>query len=789
VAHQKQIDDLKVTISKLEAEAERIAGVCEEYDAEVSDLKFQIQQETDPSKVENLKKELETCRQILIQKQGFLAEKKAEINAKKAEIDLKNKEILKLQRQLLKVPKIAPDSERVSDILPNETHAISGQKRGLHFVNRDSTMKRLLRIHLEILSRRDQQMSNSGSVLTFPLMDSVAGMGKTTFAWKYLAMVARFVNSLREKLEKVLEPPLVDGEIAAHVEKMLFPLRKEPSPEGQTYIRTLLNELASARTLYVNCGVFPLFDKGTRDSNLMRAVRIALDQQWGVSVGDEVTWTDCLSNYITKPVFIVFDEIGWAFSSPDLVESRKQFLEFVTSVCVPLSNWHQVHYLLSGKGDFFSNVGIRAQDKVELKSSPGAFERVILNPIRRGYIAEITEKTFIDGKKVSESLADGDPDPQVLQKEINKLYIRTAGHPRSLLEYITAGKLGRDVDYTQNLLTEVRMAVELYRNEIQKMFEKRRQTVDLTQLFKNHLTIEISYQYLASRVFAGYDDTPESTQLYFPPAIESYLMRVFLPFSHFVRDQEYIIEKDYLDKSRIFEALLLKWFEAMGESNNTIGQLWNGFCPENSLLTDVVLRVDSRKTVEGLLILARDQTSSGPNTLSVEDFGRNVGTYLSDNSVNIYFPAPKSSSPDIFLIQPQEGGNADLLVGIQAKCLTTGAISVTMCESEAEKFNRILEATRSQRPGRVLNGVLIMCGTRDTTQTGFPRDTRDAKSFVWKRSSSTNCEIIIVNLSNPDMRKDFFGLALGIRDATRSTQLSEEQEKIFNTIERMINYQ
>ena len=96
-------------------------------------------------------------------------------------------------------PKILPDSERVHVFLPEITHSKTDRVLALHFVNRDCAMKRLLRIHLSMHARRTQSKANAGADITFPLMDSVSGMGKTTFGWNYLAMVARFVGGIRRR--------------------------------------------------------------------------------------------------------------------------------------------------------------------------------------------------------------------------------------------------------------------------------------------------------------------------------------------------------------------------------------------------------------------------------------------------------------------------------------------------------------------------------------------------------------------------------------------------------------
>jgi len=521
----------------------------------------------------------------------------------------------------------------------------------------------------------------------------------------------------------------------------------------------------------------------------MKTVREALHAQWGVEVGSEVTWADCISNYIQKPVFIVFDEIGKAFKSADPNKSRDEFISFVSSYCVSLSWAKGVHYLLCGRDAFLSNVGIRAENtSIALDSSPGSFARVNLNPIRKDYIAEIIEKTFLDEEKISDILLRKCPNMSI-EEIINMLYMRTAGHPRSLLVSIRGTKPFDDGDYSATLLSEVGQAVRLYRTGIKQLFEHRNEPRDLNQLFQRHRGNEISFEHLATRIFAGYTHSLDSTQLFLPPAVESYLMRYFLPFSDFVLNQEKVIRDHYMDKSRIFEALLLKWFQSMGSSEKSIGNSWNGFCPRDSVLSNITLSLNPEKTVDGVLILAPG-FASGIATLSVTDFSLKLRACLLDNSVNIYFPAPKSCSPDIILVQPQEGKVPDLLIGIQAKCYSSGSISARVCVEEGEKFYRILQTTRSVRQRKKLDGVLIMCATCGYTQSDFDKLTQTTRSMVWKGHPKewTGFEILIINLSSPALRKEFFSLAQGVVGGG-SGPSCPDGDRVNDIIEEIINYE
>jgi hypothetical protein len=82
-----------------------------------------------------------------------------------------------------------------------------------------------------------------------------------------------------------------------------------------------------------------------------------------------------------------------------------------------------------------------------------------------------------------------------------------------------------------------------------------------------------------------------------------------------------------------------------------------------------------------------------------------------------------------------------------------------------------------------------MCTTCGYTQSDFVDLTSTKKSIIWDRKPNEwkNFEIIIINLSTPSMRKEFFGLALGVVGAS-STSPPPSGDLVFDMIEQIINY-
>jgi hypothetical protein len=296
----------------------------------------------------------------------------------------------------------------MSEILPEQTESRISQERQLHFVNREQAMKSLLRVHLSQFARRSHVRAHSGGSIEFPLMDSLYGMGKTTFAWNYLSMVARFISNAKSRFPIDLSDADIDEMVCDTVREAI--LHHDQASGGglesdtnisidhNKFLRPFLAELRGARTLYIDCSGMSLLDGNTRGINLMNMIKTGL-KKWGISnIEDNITWSEFIHSRLYKPVFIVFDEIGSAFrsSNGDLETERNEFFNFVSQYCEPLSKMDEMYYLLCGKAPFLWNVGMRPEQgsPIYRNNSPGTFRRIQLNPIRMQYIDEILKKHF-----------------------------------------------------------------------------------------------------------------------------------------------------------------------------------------------------------------------------------------------------------------------------------------------------------------------------------------------------------------------------------------------------------
>jgi hypothetical protein len=246
--------------------------------------------------------------------------------------------------------RIKPDSERLDELLPSVTCS----ERELHFANRTEPMKKLLKIHLGYLTRRKAGLLGGNKI--FPLLDSLYGMGKTTFSKKYLAMVERWIREIRDAIHSVNDDFVADSILSAlgYDDVFLCP--------GIEDVVQLVCEFRQARTLYVKFksgGAISMTQLDQRERDVIKLVCGALREEWKIIV-DSSDFSDFseLLRFIAKPVFIVLDEIGAAFASDFATqdEQRNAFNSFVDTLGTHLMDHPGVYFILSGRADFLWQV-------------------------------------------------------------------------------------------------------------------------------------------------------------------------------------------------------------------------------------------------------------------------------------------------------------------------------------------------------------------------------------------------------------------------------------------------
>jgi hypothetical protein len=225
-----------------------------------------------------------------------------------------------------------------------------------------------------------------------------------------------------------------------------------------------------------------------------------------------------------------------------------------------------------------------------------------------------------------------------------------------------------------------------------------------------------------------------------------------------------------IDKSRVFEAVLLKLFCCVfNKTSECWGKLMDGFIPPKAALFTVkgtvndILRVDGKRAIK-----TKSSDSSFHKGISLPALTRVLLEYVEKGNVNVYFPAPQSCSPDFFLLP---SGEERIVIGVAAKCYNSGTgISERDVEDEVDKF-----ASIARFPRHVRKVVLMICATCSVGVTNWKPDSR---SILWNSAVHVGIEVLIINLSTSDLRRDFFGLG-----ASRS-KIKDENSRIIENIIR-----
>ena len=649
---------------------------------------------------------------------------------------------------------VRPDSERLGTILP-EKCLFDGQR--LHFVNRDDSTRELLKtLHRNFLKRFER----GGPADMIALLDSVYGMGKTTFSLKFLALVARYWENNSVNME---------------------------------YQGLFSEEIFGARTLHIT--MTPRMVKDMEKSFVEELMK-QVEYQWGYRGHvPELNSFQGAIEFIThlSPVFLVFDEIGSAFqTSPDVSNryARDEFLSFIREYCVPLLRMNRVYFLLCGRAEFLSHVGYRPGD-VNLSVSPVKLERVNLNPIREVYIADILQNTICLGdRQENTSFVDiirSEQHDFDIEIYCTHLYTLTGGHPRSLLKVLTHDRM---LEHPENIdmmfeLLEVQDTIRLYRQPVRELYDgfANKTKFNLLSLIQGgRQPKRPTMEYIATRIYAGFGSNKNDTEIFIPPPVLRVLGSVFMPFYDFVI--RYTDSKMLIDKSRIFEELLLKWFQTVFSQPGgaTWGSLCAPFIPEESILHKVVAQLDHESRIDGKRVVPSKKAKS--NGISIQEMSTKLTEYLHLRYPHIYFPAPQSSSPDIFILPPIRDG--DIIIGVAAKCWSSGRLSESMILQELRKFQNICEA--NDYLGKQ-SRVLIICTTAPLSGEADPSTSRVLQS---NSVDGRTEEVMVMNLTNDASIERFCSLGVstaeeakiltrGIRDLIEYVQSRGEGTNLVHT--------
>jgi hypothetical protein len=606
-----------------------------------------------------------------------------------------------------------PDSERVSELLPQK--ATMDHLDGMHFVNRDDSAKALFKVFASNYETR----SGSGNTYGYQvaLFDSIYGMGKSSFSGRFLSLI--------EKMK------LVD-ELRTGVE------------------RECHTELRRARSLRVVLNAGQLIEFADPSEELRKQITYSLKSRVFESesyipnlrtLQGLLTWVSSLS-----PLVLILDRIGAAFRDrrKSLSEQRECFLKFIERECLTILNIPGIYLVLSGRAQFIA----RWNEPVgqELRRAAVRIARINLNPLKRNHITEVLMNTSLEGKKLSEIIPKH-PDwtDQSLDEIADKLYEATGGNPRSIGLILMHSKMSPlRLECAPFDLSEVLHFAKLYPDDLKILYthHSEQSIVDLS-VEKNGLT----YEYLASRIYAGFGLNIERTTICIPPSVVRFLERISLPLDGFLSRWKKVDVLLLYDRARNIEWTISKWFESIFKTSGFMGDLMNGFLPSGSICQHVPLQIKR---------VFYDNIESEPKELKrwatklVElDLNREMG--------DIYFPAYESWSPNMIIVPRAEFGSSRIVIGVVVwyrKCNVNS--SVSRLRNDVEKFNRLI--TEMCTP-TAYKGVLLIVITKPHTDL-IPISSR---SCLYE-SGTKNVEVVLVNLGSPELRGRFLEAAAGLKE-------------------------
>jgi len=346
-----------------------------------------------------------------------------------------------------------------------------------------------------------------------------------------------------------------------------------------------------------------------------------------------------------------------------------------------------------------------------------------------------------------------------LDQYCDELYKRTFGHPRSISKVLMQN-FRREEPQPKYLISpdRVRHVIADFPRGVRLIYDAVKAGIEINLLEFvpgpiNALKVP-TFEYLATQLYAGYGMNKFKTSVYLPPLIVESLDQFYMPLLAYLRI--YKSFDKYVDKSRVFEECILKWFQAVFEDKvQSWGVLANGFIPADSILFGIVGGIDPALRVDGRG-LSRTKTRNpddADRSFSTSELACTISRLTTHVMTHIYFPAPKSASPDIFIIPPDM--NKRFLIGVAAKCYSEGSISSKVIMEEVEKFRVILKEDKHLSDN--VSCVLIICSTAKVCGNQ-PAEKSRLMALEPKKHFEPIKEVLIMNLDTGEQRREFFSL-------------------------------
>jgi hypothetical protein len=189
--------------------------------------------------------------------------------------------------------------------------------------------------------------------------------------------------------------------------------------------------------------------------------------------------------------------------------------------------------------------------------------------------------------------------------------------------------------------------------------------------------------------------------------------------------------------------------------------------------------LNRRKILNGKQVVQGKSRSD--RTISHYDLAGELLDAVVNYKFDMYFPRETSNSVDIFIIPPIE--DEKIIIGIQVKCSKsrsdTTIGTADLCK-EVRKFHSTISYVRARSTDKKIKAVFILCSTCSLVKGDFPEMNGHQGSFLWMnpQAQKMGIEVFIMNLTTPELRKEFFELTLP----------EKSREEGMELVEKIVNY-
>ncbi|KAI8841086.1 hypothetical protein BJ741DRAFT_646702 [Chytriomyces cf. hyalinus JEL632] len=598
----------------------------------------------------------------------------------------------------------------------------------LFFVNRSAAVEQLQKIHGFKFHRAT---SKEGKEWIIPIADNVIGLGKSAFGRHYIR-------------------------------------KSRESWPTATEIGSFEKTLCDCHTIAIEFHKGALLED-TFDAVMIRFLCEALKDMFVVQpaiLSKPPKTVNALLDDLTEvagPVFIVLDEIGKAFQANALYdfEQRDQFYSFCQIILdkwLPLKN---VFFVVLGRASFLNYVALRPTN-AHITPSPYVFERLNIHLLRPPSIPARLELT----QQTSEAVAE-------------HLFRQTNGHPRSLLDaFESCHSVDELLQYHKPLemLNWKEFYEKLVLNEptVTRLlnYVEFGDTIDLTEPIDDAGKKRVTLDNIASNSFIAWEGTVLKAKLYLHPTVKMYMENYLMPFREYL---EHIgnVTRVTIDFPTVFEWMFLKRFqEILFQAPNEPRLALPAFfgTPKFGNYTSVSFSMSVRPIPK--------ITSAGSASASLDsDTARPAAWPRLLDSIGpgpiCLKPLSKSASSDAFLIGSAKFGAESfvLTVGLAVKNYGTTAFSWSHLSRECFVFNRMFEGAACT--GR--RNILFICCTHYSSEVMAQFNRRCF--FVYASDSYPNIdEVILLNLSDKNLRERFFDVGNGLSAVVESVVENAEAE-------------